>query len=147
MLIIINSSMFNFHLTDFYFYIETDPPRKSGDIARLKSPPFTWTKNNRVRHWFSFWYFMWGSNVNELRVLLEDNTGSKRELWSISGEQERNWLQANVSFEIPRVSGPEWYSVVFEGVAGGDQQSDIAIDTFESSASMCRYQGVKEGKE
>ena len=89
---------------------------------------------------------MWGDGVDELRLLLEDSTGAKRDLQSLRGVHQRNWLQANVTFDIPHSSAATWYTVVFEGVVGGDQQSDIAIDTFEASSSICRYQSSNDGK-
>ena len=90
---------------------------------------------------------MWGDGVDELRLLLEDNTGAKRELRSLRGVHQRKWLQANVTFDIPRSSSAAtWYTLVFEGVVGADQQSDIAIDTFQASSSICRYESSKDGK-
>ncbi len=137
----------SFIFVDFYFYIETDPPRKPGDKARLKSPPFQAFTGKHVQHWFSFWYFMWGTGVNELRVVLEDNTGSRIVLWSTDGDHERKWLNTNVTFDIPRSSsGADWFSLVFEGIAGADQQSDIAIDTIKASPSMCRDKAEPKGK-
>ncbi|XP_072032158.1 MAM and LDL-receptor class A domain-containing protein 1-like [Amphiura filiformis] len=84
---------------------------------------------------------MWGSGVDKLRVMLEDNAGVRREIWNLSGDRVRNWLHTNVTFNIPRVSsGAAWFTLIFEGVAGADQQSDIAIDTFKASSSLCRYE-------
>ena len=52
-----------------YMYIETSAPRNAGDKARLVSPQVTPSgQRNACR--FTFWYHMYGSNIDTLKGVL-----------------------------------------------------------------------------
>ncbi|KAK1879509.1 MAM and LDL-receptor class A domain containing protein 1 [Dissostichus eleginoides] len=70
-----------------------------------------------------FWYYMEGSGVGDLRVLLQTADGNSDELWSRSGDQGKHWRHGRVT-----LSPGATYQVVFEAVVGVEPRRDIAID-------------------
>ncbi|XP_061173555.1 MAM and LDL-receptor class A domain-containing protein 2-like [Saccostrea echinata] len=76
---------------------------------------------------------MYGAGIGALKVYKQDFFNKQRTLaFSLSGNQGNAWHQASVNF----VSDHE-YTVIFEGVYGGNYTGDIAIDDVLISASPC----------
>ena len=71
-------------LAGYYMFIETSNPRTSGDVAVLES---TWLSNEAESCMIRFWYHMYGSNIGSLAVYSLDELGTKRDIWTKSGEQ------------------------------------------------------------
>ncbi|XP_019621991.1 PREDICTED: MAM and LDL-receptor class A domain-containing protein 1-like [Branchiostoma belcheri] len=112
----------------FYAYIEASR-RQAGQIARLISPAYT----NSTDCQFRFFYHMSGHHIGQLRVLLlNQENGRTKELWSLQGDQGRSWSYGSVSIN------KEWgvYSVILEAIIGNGDQGDIALDDV-SFATYC----------
>ena len=49
------------------------------------------------RECLMFWYYMEGSGVGDLHVLLQTADGNSEELWSRNGDQGKHWRHARVT--------------------------------------------------
>lgn len=76
-----------FLLAGFYIYIETSSPRRNNDKAIL-----TLTGANSKSVCFSFYYHMYGTNINRLNIY---NRG--KVIWTMAGNQGNSWKKAEVS--------------------------------------------------
>ncbi|XP_071130569.1 uncharacterized protein [Mytilus edulis] len=70
----------------------------------------------------TFWYHMYGVGMGTLNVYMESKNITKRR-WSKSGNQKNLWKFANLD-----ISNSEPYRIIFEGVHGKYDTSDIALD-------------------
>lgn len=84
----------NFTASGYYMYLETSSPRKVNDTARLISKRLSPTKDAGL----SFWYHMYGQNVDTLRVLLKKGV-NETIIWSKQGNQSNQWIAQNLTFE------------------------------------------------
>ena len=83
--------------TGAYLYIESSRPRKQGDSAVLQSQEIP----TKPVYCFVFWYFMHGVNVGSLNISYQlQNSNIKRQLWSMSGEQGRQWKQSYAEINV-----------------------------------------------
>lgn len=114
----------------YYMYIESSGGnRKVGEKAWLVSDILTSTMGNCLY----FWYHMYGAGIGSLKIYKQDFFNKQKTLaFSLSGNQGNAWHQASVNF----VSNHE-YTIIFEGVYGGNYTGDIAIDDVLISASPC----------
>ncbi|XP_078610727.1 scavenger receptor cysteine-rich domain-containing group B protein-like isoform X2 [Branchiostoma floridae x Branchiostoma japonicum] len=96
----------------YYMYIETSSGQH-GDVARLATP----TIFDDWPHCLQFAYHMYGTDVNQLRVLVGSTV-----VWSRSYNQGNTWHLASVDVQIDNSQ------VIFEGVRGSSYRGDIAID-------------------
>lgn len=73
-----------------------------------------------------FWYHMDGTNVGSLNIYVQElrNARSHTPVWSMSGDQGKQWRHGRVSIINPHTP----YKVIFEAVVGSEQRKDIAID-------------------
>ncbi|CAH1790066.1 unnamed protein product, partial [Owenia fusiformis] len=102
----------------YYMYVESSPPRETGNIARLLSPIIHAT----VPRDLHFFYHMYGKDIGTLNVYIIDLAGTERKVWSITGDQGDKWQE--VKLDLPGGN----YKVVFEGIRGVGFEGDIAID-------------------
>ena len=114
----------------YYMYIESSGAnRKVGEKAWLVSDILTRTVGNCLY----FWYHMYGAGIGSLKIYKQDFFNKQKTMvFSLSGNQGNAWHQASVNF----VSDHE-YTVIFEGVYGGNYTGDIAIDDVLITASPC----------
>ncbi|XP_067879282.1 uncharacterized protein [Heterodontus francisci] len=111
-----------------YLYLEASYPQQSGEQAALISPLL------RGQKCLAFWYNMFGKHMGSLNVFLKyENSPHWHKLWSVSGNQGRRWLNA----EIDIFTNGEMYRVIIEGVLGLNYQSDAAIDDVHIYRSSC----------
>ncbi|XP_066292880.1 MAM and LDL-receptor class A domain-containing protein 1-like, partial [Branchiostoma lanceolatum] len=111
-----------------FMYIEASN-RQPGDVARLISPVLS--SDTRC---LEFWYHMYGSDTEGLRVY-QSSTGSSQlgtPIWSLTGDQGDAWHNATVDL----MSGSNLY-VVFEGVRGNHFHGDITIDDVSFRTTSC----------
>lgn len=76
----------------WYAYAESSLGQ-AGSVAPLKTPRIGLSGPNCV---LSFWYHMYGTSVGTLSVKLQFVDGSTPLLWSKSGNQGNQWINANV---------------------------------------------------
>ncbi|CAF1593620.1 unnamed protein product, partial [Adineta ricciae] len=118
----------------YYMYIETSPPQKQGDKARLISPEYKVAAGGSC---LQFFYHMWGASTGALNVYLKvGQTLEGRPLWALSGDQGDFWRPARATIRTNSK-----YQVVFEGVVGPGYTGDISIDDVSVSAGPCSAPG------
>ena len=74
-------------------YMESSSPAKSGDRAQMESKKFPPTRGRTL----TFYYNMYGANVNYLRVFLNTTRG-QIQLWKLRGDQGQQWKKASVHY-------------------------------------------------
>jgi len=67
--------------------------RKVGDRARLLSEPISTNSQTCL----SFWYHMYGAEINTLRVLVLKGSIFQTVVWSRTGQSGNKWLQGQVT--------------------------------------------------
>lgn len=72
----------------YYLYIESSAPRKMYDLARITTPQFS---NSQGSSCLSFWYHMYGANVGNLTLYLQDGP-TKKMVFKRQGNQVNLWL-------------------------------------------------------
>ncbi|XP_043537246.1 mucin-17-like [Chiloscyllium plagiosum] len=111
-----------------YLYLKGSYSQLSGEQAALISPPL------REQKCLTFWYNMFGKHMGSLNVFLKyEHTTSWHKLWSVSGNQGRKWLNA----EIDIFTNGDKFRVIIEGVLGPSYQSDAAIDDVQIYRNNC----------
>ncbi|XP_071851180.1 MAM and LDL-receptor class A domain-containing protein 1-like isoform X5 [Apostichopus japonicus] len=104
----------------YYIYVESSSPQQKGDKAWFVSDRIPPTGGRCL----DIWYHMFGNAVGTLNVYTQEaNSVSPELLWSISGSQGNVWRNAKLNLQ----SGTEFH-IIFEGVAGFNSSSDIALD-------------------
>ena len=105
----------------YYMYIETSGAnRKVGEKAWLVSE----NQAPGSAACLLFWYNMNGAGIGSLNVYTQQgSTAPMVQKWSLSGDQGNVWRFAQVN-----IANPVQYTVIFEGVRGGNYSGDIAID-------------------
>lgn len=77
-----------------YAYIETSFPRNYNDTARLISALIP--KNSRPGTCISFWYHMYGPDINTLSVYTKSGGSLGSPIWKRTGSQGNKWKYAQV---------------------------------------------------
>ena len=77
-----------------YVYIETSFPRNHNDTARLISALIP--KNSRPGTCISFWYHMYGPDINTLSVYTKSGGSLSSPIWKRTGNQANKWKHALV---------------------------------------------------
>ncbi|CAH1274186.1 MAMDC2 [Branchiostoma lanceolatum] len=117
------------HTTGSGYYMHIDGTgQSSGKKARLKSPLIF----ARGDFCLEFYYHMYGSTVGTLNVY-RDRSSPRNRVWSMTGNQGNAWQKASVDFS----SSSSYVQIIFEGVRGTWDNSDIAIDDVEISNHAC----------
>lgn len=102
----------------YYMYIEASSPRKSGEKAKLSSPPLVYSGPLQLK----FMYHMYGSAIGRLKVDIDGSTKFLKQ-----GNQGNKWHTAIIdmpqSGQNPRVT--------FEATRGNNWPGDISIDKVE----------------
>jgi hypothetical protein len=116
----------NFGSISQYAYMETSGGT-TGNVADLSSPPiYIDPSYNDLK--LSFWYFMYGSNIDQLYIIADTN-GVEDTIATIIGEQQvnqtDNWLEA--VYYLSGYAG-KTVSLKFKGVNAACCTGDIAID-------------------
>ncbi|XP_013414005.1 MAM and LDL-receptor class A domain-containing protein 1-like [Lingula anatina] len=110
-----------------YAHIEASYPRKPNEVARLYSPEFSFSPQQRC---LNFFYHMYGKDIGRLNVYLHID-GATVQMWSLTGEQGNAWYRANATLPCGR------YEIMFEGVMGNGYFADIAIDDITVVKGPC----------
>lgn len=110
-------------VSSYYMYIETSSPRVLGDEAWLE-----YTKINNAGGKIEFYYHMYGSGINELKVQAF-NGSSWSDIFTKSGQQHTSSSEAYTKAEAIFPDGTT--KLRFVGIRGSNFEGDIAIDTID----------------
>lgn len=109
-----------------YMYLETS---QTGAPAELTSPVIDFSAINNPE--LTFYYHMFGADINKLVVYAQDASGTRTVLDSIVGQQQ---MAGSDSFALHSIDlsslAASSYAFVFEGHRGNGFAGDIAIDDF-----------------
>ena len=111
----------------YYYY--TEASGYYNKVAILESPCFDLTGESSAE--FSFYYHMYGSTMGALSLEATTDGTNWTSLWSKSGDQGNNWIQATVS--LSAYLGDE-VKLRFYGRTGTNIRSDMAIDNVTLTA-------------
>ncbi|XP_025085517.1 MAM and LDL-receptor class A domain-containing protein 1-like [Pomacea canaliculata] len=114
--------------TGWYMFISSSGQLHINDTARLSSSPV----NGSMARCLSFWYLMYGPDVNTLNVYTKKNSVYGNPVWKHVGTVDSNWHQAVVTLLVNST-----YSIVFEGVRGTRFSGVIAIDDITVTDGTC----------
>ena len=121
---------FSFSEDGFYVYINANNG-KENQATRFFSPNLHASDNSC----FTFWYFMYASSkyksdMGRLRVY-KDIIQTHRIVWEVSGNQRLKWIKAAIDIH----QGD--FKIIFEGIRGSSEKSDIAIDDISLTKGTC----------
>jgi len=112
-------------VTGVYAYVETNGTL-AGQIAQLESPCLDFS--GLVAPKITFWYHMNGTTIGTLRVQGQDANGNWVTIWSETGDQGNQWLEATA--DLSSFAGL-FSRVRFEAEMNGCCTGDIAIDDID----------------
>ncbi|XP_022097819.1 MAM and LDL-receptor class A domain-containing protein 1-like [Acanthaster planci] len=115
-----------------YMYMEATG-QSAGSVARLMTPLVTPSPGISRYCWF-FSYHMYGNQMGTLNVILNTTT-NQQTMWTRSGNLGNFW-----SLGYAKVTSTLPYRLVFEGIVGSGDRSDIAIDDVGFNLGSCPYQ-------
>ncbi|GAB0193587.1 IgGFc-binding protein [Grus japonensis] len=105
------------------------------DTNRLESPETVVSEKICI----DFWYYMFGSeDMNELRVLIQDNT-EESIIWSRKGNQSSLWTYGAITHTFP---SQRKIKVIFEAVRGLTEYGDTALDNVRVRDGSCVTEGI-----
>lgn len=117
------------------YLLMNGPVGAPGDRAELQSPVLQRTDPLCLH----FFYYMKGSGVGELDIILLDLTSRiETTKWSMTGtgHLQEIWQQAWVTITSP---GPDnQFQIFFRATRGSSAASDIAIDDVSAQSGMCQ---------
>ena len=109
-----------------YIYMEASSPNFGGNTTILNSPCFDFPNGSSPEA--SFHYQMTGNSVGSVSLdVREDGSTTWTTVWSQSGDQGANWIEAIV--DLGAYSG-DTVQLRFSGTTNTSWQGDIAIDAF-----------------
>nr|XP_054757008.1 MAM and LDL-receptor class A domain-containing protein 2-like [Lytechinus pictus] len=114
------------NINGYYMYAEADG-HLLGEHASLLSVPMATGSQGMCVTW---WYHMYGPDVNRLEVYAQRSGGGDEVLWSRSGDQGNEWMVGQVY-----VTGD--FTIKFTGVVGNGVRGDIALDDITMSSGQC----------
>ncbi|XP_025085553.1 MAM and LDL-receptor class A domain-containing protein 1-like [Pomacea canaliculata] len=113
-------------------YVDVDASHAANATARLRSPQFSNTGSTCA----TFWYHMYGADVNKLNLYLASPGKPGSQVWTKSGNQGFMWQYAEV--EVGAVSSAQ---LIFEAVCGTAYMGDIALDDISIISGPCPAPG------
>ncbi|CAF0853287.1 unnamed protein product [Didymodactylos carnosus] len=114
-----------------YAFIDTSQTRKINDTAILISQSITDTGSNGLC--MKFFYHMYGVGIGVLTVYLQKEGYQPMSIWTLSGEQEDNWLQGKVGF----VMNSEHSIIIEAKVTSESGDGNIGIDDISITNGYC----------
>lgn len=108
--------------TGFFAYTEASQPNYPYMQADLLTP---WIDISTLSNpGANFWYHMYGVDIGELHVDINDGTGWTNDIWQLSGEQGNFWSQMYLNLS----SYADTLQLRFRGITDDFAYGDIAID-------------------
>ena len=122
----------SFCITGIYAYVDAnglhDSPIETGRTASLETQPLYFD----TEFCLQFFYHMHGEKMGSLSIYI--NTGGVKEMvWSKAGNQGNKWHKAKIT--VPSI--PVFSIKFVANVGQGTTLSDIAVDDFLVSSSLC----------
>ncbi|MDF1694810.1 MAG: Ig-like domain-containing protein [Saprospiraceae bacterium] len=115
----------------YYLYTEATTPNNPSKVANLISPCFSVLSNLNTQIVFA--YHMRGSGMGSFNLDISTDDGNTwNTLWSMSGDQGSNWLNANINLNA--YVGQD-VQLRFN-VITGTYQSDVAIDNVNITSNI-----------
>jgi len=102
-----------------YMYVEASNPAKQGQKARMCSKEFHGPAKQRL----TFRYHSYVVSSTKLTVLLKNSTGEETVLWTKTGLERNEWLNATLN-----ITNNYNFGVCFEYERGSSYRGDIAVD-------------------
>lgn len=99
-----------------YAYIETSYPRQPNDTARLISP--TLPRNTRPGTCISFWYHMFGPDINRLSVYTKVGGSPGSVIWQKIGNQANAWkygqifVRMSLAYQVSKIKMVFFFFVI-----------------------------------
>ncbi|XP_070531537.1 MAM and LDL-receptor class A domain-containing protein 1-like [Ptychodera flava] len=124
-----------------YMFIETSFPRIFGERARILTPIFRAPTDGVAC--VSFWYHMFGANINTFTVNLvkvfgsQPNDTESTRLWLRQFDQGNQWLHHELEVNIDT-----YFQIAFDGICGSGYLGDIAIDDVDITIGRCPTSGT-----
>ncbi|KAH9500542.1 hypothetical protein Btru_072226, partial [Bulinus truncatus] len=119
--------------TGHYIYTDGSSPQKANDTARIRSP--TYAPGTSQQHCLTFFYEMFGADIGTLNVYQvtagQSVLGSSA-IWSRSYDMGPGWRKAEVTIHLLGN-----YQLIFEGILGDGDKSDIALDDIMIKNGFC----------
>jgi len=108
--------------TGYFAYTEASNPNFPDMQADLITP---WVDVSGLTNpGASFWYHMYGVDIGELHIDINDGTGWVNDIWQLSGEQGNFWSQMYLNLG----SYGDTVQLRFRGITGDYAFGDLAID-------------------
>ncbi|KAK7502639.1 hypothetical protein BaRGS_00006214, partial [Batillaria attramentaria] len=117
-----------------YAYLEANSG-SAGDTAQLESP----SVQLDAPLCMTFWYNMYGADIDSLTVLSKSSSGTETQLWRLTGNQGQGWKMASVSVP-PVADGGQTKVIIRASKKLGIEAESVSCDF---QADMCGWQ--KEG--
>ncbi|RMB59104.1 T9SS C-terminal target domain-containing protein [Dokdonia sinensis] len=118
-----------------YVYVEASDPNFGNKSTILNSPCFELPSAVAT---VGFHFQMTGNSVGTIQLeVRKDGENTWTEIWSQSGDQGANWIEASVS--LAAYAGQN-IQLRFNGTTSTSWQGDIAIDAFEITAATADTQ-------
>ncbi|MGD2110168.1 MAG: trypsin-like peptidase domain-containing protein, partial [Phycisphaerae bacterium] len=111
------------HGGTWYVYTEASSPNYPNMTAILEGPCFDLSGTSDAD--MTFWYHMYGSAMGTLNVEVSEDCIVWDNVWSLSGNQGNNWLEASV--DLSAYAGST-ITIRFRGVTGTSYTSDMTVD-------------------
>eukprot|EP00117_Sycon_ciliatum_P042503 scpid2178/ scgid30914/ MAM and LDL-receptor class A domain-containing protein C10orf112 len=103
-----------------YMYADSKYDSGTGWVANYQSRTFQRSGPLCSIH---FWYHMYGQNQGQLSVLLWSQGGHREVIWATDRDQGDAW-----KYGTAHIGARYEFSVGFEGILGGEDFSDLALD-------------------
>ncbi|XP_045196842.2 MAM and LDL-receptor class A domain-containing protein 1-like isoform X3 [Mercenaria mercenaria] len=110
----------------YYIYIESNK-KEENNISRL-----TVLLDGIGQKCFSFWFYMYGDDVNSLHVYVETHADGEKRVFSAHKSKGKQWIEAQIEI-IDKV-----YQIILEGVIGAGDLGDIAVDDITIRSGACK---------
>nr|KAG5710604.1 hypothetical protein BaRGS_013250 [Batillaria attramentaria] len=113
-----------------YAYLEANSG-SAGDTAQLESP----SVQLDAPLCMTFWYNMYGADIDSLTVLSKSSSGTETQLWRLTGNQGQGWKMASVS--VPPVADGGQTKVIIRASKKLGIEGDVAIDDISITTGQC----------
>ncbi|KAI8780792.1 MAM and LDL-receptor class A domain-containing protein 2, partial [Biomphalaria glabrata] len=114
----------------YFAFIDSSPPRKFGDRARIVSPVYP----GGGAQCLQFYYYMNGAGMGSLFIYLRKTGHVDQDnlIWTMHASRGDHWVKGQATIDYPNI-----FQVVFDGTVGDNFTSNIALDDIQLLFSPC----------